>query len=194
MVSHAESTLTLQRHNQGCGCMPSGVGRRGVLRLGFAAATATLIAGPARAASGDYEAMLLNCIDPRFVTNSNQYMTNQGLRDKYSHFVIAGGPIGVMSPKFATWHAAFWDNLVISLQLHNIKRVVGLTHRDCGAAKLALGDAAVASADAETRSHAEILVQFRQEVAKRQPKLAVVTGITALDGSVLLIDASGRPA
>jgi hypothetical protein len=179
------------RHAEGCLCPPTALGRRGALRLGLAAAT--LIAGSARAASGTYETMLLNCIDPRFVTSSNQYMGNQGLREKYSHFVIAGGPIGVVSPKFASWHAAFWDNLGVSMQLHNINRVIGLTHRDCGAAKLALGDAAVANLDAETKSHAEMLVLFRQEVAKRQPKLTVITGITALDGSVLLIDATGAP-
>jgi len=159
--------------------------------------TAGTLAGmlprPAGAASGDYDSMLLNCIDPRFVSSSNQYMASEGLRDKYSHFVIAGGPIGVMSPKFATWHTAFWDNLAVSLQLHNIKRVIGLTHRDCGAAKLALGAAAVATPDAETRSHAEILVLFRKDVEKRHPKLGVVTGITALDGGVMLIDAEGRP-
>lgn len=51
--------------------------------------------------------------------------------------MIAGGPIGIVSPKFADWHKAFWDNLAISIQLHAIKRVVGLTHRDCGAAVVA---------------------------------------------------------
>jgi hypothetical protein len=69
----------------------------------------------------------------------------------------------------------------------------GLTHRDCGAAKIALGEPAVANLDAETKSHAEMLVLFRQEVAKRQPKLNAVTGIMALDGSVLLIDDKGLP-
>jgi hypothetical protein len=191
MIVHRHANLA-DRHGAGCGCVPSGLTRRGALRFGLAL-TAIGAAGTARAASGNYETMLLNCIDPRFVTGSVQYMGRQGLQEKYSHFVIAGGPIGVVSPKFATWHAAFWDNLAVSMQLHSINRIIGLTHRDCGAAKIALGEPAVANLDAETKSHAEMLVLFRQEVAKRQPKLTAVTGIMALDGSVLLIDDKGLP-
>ncbi len=130
------------------------------------------------------EAMLVNCIDPRFTTGSYGYMGAQQMRDRYSQFVIAGGPIGAVHPRFAEWHKAFWDNLDITVALHNIRGVVAMTHRDCGAAKLAFGEAAVATPMAETSSHAEALRAFRAEVAKRKPGLKVVTGIMALDGTV----------
>ena len=130
-------------HHAGCGCMSMGLprlSRRGAIGLGFGGILAA--AFPALAASGSYEAMLVNCIDPRFTTFSQAYMASKGMKDKFSHFVIAGGPIGIVSPKFADWQKAFWDNLAITVQLHEIHKVVGLTHRDCGAAAVAFGEAA----------------------------------------------------
>jgi hypothetical protein len=111
-------------------------------------------------------------------------MSSHGLRDKYSQFVIAGGPIGAVHPRFAAWHAAFWENLDITVALHAIPRVVAMTHRDCGAAKLAFGEAGVAGRAAETASHAEALRAFRAEAARRQPALAVTVAIMDLDGSI----------
>ncbi|GGC34491.1 hypothetical protein GCM10011504_11080 [Siccirubricoccus deserti] len=163
----------------GCAALP----RRSLLGLG----AGLMLATGARAADGDYEAMLVNCIDPRFTSASLAWMGAQQMRDRYSQFVVAGGPIGAVHPRFTAWHATFWDNLNITVQLHNIKRVVGLTHRDCGAARLAFGAAGVATPAAETASHAEALAAFRAEVGRRKPGLGVVTGIMALDGSVALI-------
>lgn len=159
--------------------------RRGV--LGFGMAGAVMAAFPALAAGGQYEAMLVNCIDPRFTTFSLNYMSGRGMKDKYSHFVLAGGPIGVISPKFADWHKTFWDNLAITVQLHDIKRVVGLTHRDCGAAAVAYGDRIKTDRAFETECNTEALKAFRAGIAQRQPKLAVDTGIMALDGTVEII-------
>jgi hypothetical protein len=170
-------------------------------RRGFLAAGAATVAGglmglspfQAQAASGNYEAMLVNCIDPRFTTLSWQYMgllqgiSRDKLTDNYSQFVIAGGPIGAVHPKFSAWHKAYWDNLDITVSLHHIKRVVGITHRDCGAAKLAFGDDKVADKHDETEAHAEALNEFRRQVQKRHPKLSVITGVMSLDGRVDLI-------
>jgi len=114
-------------------------------------------------------------------------MGANNMRDRYSQFVIAGGPIGAIHTRFASWHSAFWDNLDITVQLHNIKRVVALTHRDCGAAKLAFGDAAVATRQAETASHAESLRAFTAETRRRKPALTVLAGIMDLNGSVEVV-------
>ena len=174
-----------------------GVNRRGFLNLGAAgvagAALASMAPSKSFAASGNYEAMLVNCIDPRFTTLSWQYMgllqgiSREKLTDNYSQFVMAGGPIGAVHPKFSAWHKTYWDNLDITVSLHNIKRVVGLTHRDCGAAKLAFGDNKVADKHDETEAHAEALNEFRRQVVKRHPKLSVITGVMSIDGRVDLI-------
>lgn len=158
-----------------------------MLSLLAAGAGAAALPGGASAASGNYDAMLVNCVDPRVTTHSFMYMTSRGLRDNYSHFVIAGGPIGAVHAHFSAWHAAFWENLAVSVQLHKIKRVVALTHRDCGAAKLAFGEAGVADRGRETASHAEALRAFRAEVGRRQPALTTLAGIMALDGTVEVV-------
>jgi hypothetical protein len=179
---HCLSAVPHAVHGPGCGCKT--LGRRAVLAgLGGALALAAS-ARSTRAGSGRYAAMLVNCIDPRFTSGCHGYMGGIGLRDLYSHFVIAGGPLGAVHPHFSSWHAAFWDNLDITCALHGIGTVVALTHRDCGAARLALGEHAVATRAAESASHAEVLRLFRAEVAKRKPELRVVAGVMALDGTV----------
>jgi carbonic anhydrase len=155
--------------------------------LGFALATTGLAATRSgRAAEGNYEAMLLSCIDPRVVEPVRDWMIGRGLKGQYSQFVIAGAAIGVVAPAFATWQPAFWDNLATSADLHRIRRLVVVDHRDCGAARIAYGDAAIATPEAETKLHQEATATLRAEVAKRMPKLQVECGLMALDGSIVM--------
>lgn len=190
---------TAEWHASGCPCCspsPATTSRRQFLGSGaaaLAAGVAGFLPGRSFAGGGHYEAMLVNCIDPRFTTLSWQYMgllsgvDREKLGDNYSHFVMAGGPIGAVHPKFAPWHKTFWDNLDITVGLHHIKRVVALSHRDCGAAKLAFGADRVSEKEIETVSHAEALTIFRKEVNARHPKLSVITGIMDLNGRVDLV-------
>jgi carbonic anhydrase len=171
----------------GCACcmdlVANRVDRRRLMQI--AAGGLVLAAWPAAAAAqGKYEAMVLACIDPRFVEPIHNLARRRGLTGKYSQFAIAGAAIGVVHPAFKDWHKAFWDNLATSVQLHHIKRVIAIDHRDCGAAKIAYGEAKLANRAAETATHREALAQFRQEVGQRQGNLAVETGLMALDGRV----------
>jgi hypothetical protein len=181
-----------------CACCSPALSRRSMLKsaagLGLASAMGLgALAPSARAASGHYEAMLVNCIDPRFTTLSHRYMgmiagvEREKLGDVYSQFVIAGGPLGAVHPAFKNWHNTFWDNLDITVKLHHIQRVVAISHRDCGAAKLAFGEDGVKDKATETESHGESLAQFRAAVRKRHPKLSVITGIMDLSGRVDLL-------
>lgn len=159
--------------------------RRGALGLGFGAAMAA--AFPALAQYKPTEAMMMNCIDPRVTTTSLAYMVSRGFMDRYSQFVVAGGPIGAVAPAFEQWHKAFWENLAITIQLHKIKRVVGLTHRDCGAAFVAYGEALRTDKALETAKQSEALRTYKAEINKRHPELAVDIGIMALDGVVEVV-------
>jgi len=172
-----------------CGCgraMAAGLDRRALLRGGAGAAALLGGFGPrlVLAAGGDYEAMILACIDPRLQEPVHAYAQQRGLIGKYSQFVIAGAAIGAVAPKFAAWHQAFWDNLAVTVDLHHIKRLIAIDHRDCGAARLAYGDAKVATPEVETETHKAALAEFRKEVGQRQPKLIVEAGLMALDGSI----------
>jgi carbonic anhydrase len=162
-----------------CSCRPD---RRGFL-LGVGAAALTLRPFLVRAASGDYDAMILGCIDPRMHEPVREFAVKHGLIGQYSQFTIAGAAIGVVAPAFAEWHKTFWDNLAATIQLHNIKSVIAIDHRDCGAAKIAYGDASVATPEVETETHRKAMAEFRKEVGERQPKLKVETLLMALDGT-----------
>lgn len=162
--------------------------RRHVLRAAGGIGLASVMAPfSAFAASGDYEAMVLGCIDPRLQEPYAKWTAAQGLTGKYSQFIFAGAAIGAVAPAFKDWHQTFWDNLAATIQLHNIKKIIAIDHRDCGAAKIAYGDAAVVDAAAETETHRKALADFRKQVGEKQPKLEVVTGIMALDGKFELL-------
>ena len=172
-------------HSHSCPCCHAAVTRRGIL-IGAAASGLLIAARPsdALAAEGKYEAMVLACIDPRMQEPVREYLAARGLTGKYSQFVIAGAAIGVVADAFKDWHKAFWDNLAASIQLHNIKKVIAIDHRDCGAAKIAYGADAVADWAAETQTHRNAMIEFRKQVGQRFPKLGVEPGLMALDGTM----------
>jgi carbonic anhydrase len=158
--------------------------RRRFLHVAAGAAAVAAFPSLAFAAEGNYEAMLVTCIDPRFPEPTINYMKGRNMIGKYSQFTFAGAAIGVVAPAFKAWQPAFWQNLAASIQLHHIPKVVAINHRDCGAAKIAYGPAKVANPQSETATHKAALAEFRRQVGKKQPKLAVETGLMAIDGTV----------
>ena len=173
--------MTHHVHTSGCGCLAA-LSRRGMLSLALGAAAAA--AGPALAADEGYEAMLMKCIDLRFTTDTWKYMTGRGWQNKYSQFNIAGGPIAAVAPVFQEWRAAWEANLDISVQLHNVKRLIGIAHRDCGAAAVAYGYRIKTDRAFETEMLTQALRAFREQANKRQPQLIVELGIMELNGTV----------
>ena len=158
--------------------------RRRFLHLTAGAGLFAAFPSLAFAAYGKYEAMLLTCIDPRFPEPTIKYMEGRNMVGQYSQFSFAGAAIGVVAPAFKAWEPAFWDNLAASIQLHSIPKVIAMNHRDCGAAKIAYGEAAVANPEIETKTHKASLMEFRKQVGQRHPKLKVEMGLMALDGKV----------
>ena len=175
-------------HGNTCACcgemLRARFDRRRFLHIAAGAGLLATFPSLALAAYGDYDAMLLSCIDPRFQTPIAGYMDQHMMSGQYSQFSIAGASIGVVAPKFKTWAPAFWDNLAATVQLHNVPKVIAMNHRDCGAAKIAYGEAAVKDKATETATHKAALMEFKQEVGQKQPKLKVELGLMALDGSI----------
>jgi carbonic anhydrase len=178
---------TPRRLRSTCECCADMLGahfdRRSFLHVAAGSlAAAALLPTSTFAAGGKYEAMVLSCIDPRFQSLVTKYGERRQMVGKYSQFTMAGAAIGVVAPAFKDWHKTFWDNLGASIQLHGIERVIAINHRDCGAAKIAYGADAVANAEAETKTHAAALAEFRKQMAEKHPKMAVETLLMALDG------------
>jgi hypothetical protein len=178
---------SLVGHHAACTCgvawFDTHYNRRRLLQVTAGSFLAAALAPYAFAASGKYEAMVLACIDPRMQEPVRMYTAGRHLTGKYSQFTIAGAAIGVVASAFKDWHKTFWDNLDASIQLHNIDKVIVINHRDCGAAKIAYGEVAVADPAAETKTHRDALAEFRKQLAARHPQLGVETGLMALDGT-----------
>jgi carbonic anhydrase len=168
----------------GACCSTRRLDRRHFFQLAGSAGLLALSPSLSLAAEGDYDAMLLSCIDPRMVTPVYKYMDQRGLTGQYSQLVIAGAAIAVVAPKFEVWRPAFWDNLATTVQLHHIKRLIAIDHRDCGAAQIAYGASSIADPQTETETHRKVFDELRKEVGRRQPKLTIETGLMALDGSI----------
>ena len=130
-----------------------------------------------------YKAMVLSCIDPRFQSIVYNYLKKKKLNGKYSSFTIAGSAIGVTAPKFRKWHKTFWDNLETSIQLHKIKKLIVINHRDCGAAKIINGKKTF-DYFCETKIHKSSFNKIKKRFRNKYPKLNIETILISLNKSV----------
>jgi carbonic anhydrase len=178
--------------HSGCSCCgqlnTARLGRRGLL-LGMSAALTLPRFAIAAEDDKQYEAMIVGCIDPRLQTPVRNFAVKHGLSGKYSQFVFAGAAIGAVAPKFESWHQTFWDNLGITKDLHKIKRLIAIDHRDCGAAKVAYGDDCCSTPEKEDATHKAALAEFRKQVDKWSAEhnwpLKVETYLMAIDGTYI---------
>ena len=164
------------------------VGRRTLLRIGMLAGGVGLF-GLARPfavgrAAGSTEALLLSCMDYRLIDETERYMTGRGLRDKYDHVILAGASLGALTDKYPAWNQTFWDHLQVSIQLHQIHKVMVMDHRDCGAYKVILGEDFSRDRAKETAIHAEKLRDLRKQITAKHSKLEVELLLMSLDGTV----------
>ena len=131
----------------------------------------------------NYKAMVLSCIDPRFQPIIYSYLKKKKLTGKYSSFTIAGSAIGVTANRFRTWHKVFWDNFRISVKLHNIKKLIVINHRDCGAAKIINGKKEFSNIN-ETKIHINSFQKIKKIFKKKYPKLSIELKIISLNSKV----------
>ena len=131
----------------------------------------------------NYKAMILSCIDPRFQPIVYNYLKKKKLTGKYSSFTIAGSAIGVTANKFKKWHKTFWENFDTSVKLHNIKRLIVINHRDCGAAKIINGKKEFSKVN-ETKVHKNSLQKIKKIFKKKYPKLSIELKIISLNSKV----------
>ena len=131
----------------------------------------------------NYKAMVLSCIDPRFQPIVYNYLKKKKLTGKYSSFKIAGSAIGVTANKFKRWHKVFWDNFETSVKLHNIKKLIVINHRDCGAAKIINGKKDFTNIN-ETNVHKNSFQKIKKIFRKKYPKLSIELKIISLNSNV----------
>ena len=128
----------------------------------------------------NYKAMVLSCIDPRFQPIVYNYLKKKKLTGKYSSFTMAGSSIGVTATKFKRWHKTFWDNIDTSIKLHQIKKLIVINHRDCGAAKIINGNKEFSRIN-ETKIHKDSFTKIKKIFKKKYPKLSIELNIISLN-------------
>ena len=131
----------------------------------------------------NYKAMVLSCIDPRFQPIVYNYLKKKKLNGKYSSFTIAGSAIGVTANKFKRWHKVFWDNFETSVKLHNIKKLIVINHRDCGAAKIINGKKTFDNFH-ETKIHKSSFNKIKKRFKNKYPNLNIETILISLNKTV----------
>jgi hypothetical protein len=152
--------------------------------LGLAVGVAGLGFLPMRAeAAGGVTALAVTCIDYRLVDDAVRFFDGKKLTNDYDQVSLAGASLAAVSDKFPESNAAFWSHINIAKQLHNIKKVIVLDHRDCGAFKVAFGKDYKGDGAGETAQHKQVMLAVRDKLHKTHPDLQSEFYLMALDGS-----------
>ena len=177
---------------QGCRPQPRdphpGLDRRRLLGLvGIGAAGllgGTILPGRWALAAPGTEALLLTCIDYRLAAATTRYMAEQQMADKYDQFILAGAALGVENRKFPEWGKTFWEHVQLAIDLHRVRRIIVMDHRDCGFYKEIHGKDLAADPQEELAVHAAQMRLVKADIGRRHPKLEVQLLLMALDGKV----------
>lgn len=142
---------------------------------------------PKNAMTGHTDALLLSCMDYRLVDETERYMADRGLRDKYDHVILAGASLGAITDKYPAWNQTFWEHLDVAIKLHSIKKVIILDHRDCGAYKVILGEDFSKDPEKEKTVHTDTLSALSEQIKSKYPELEIELHLMDLSGGVLNI-------
>ncbi|CAO3427746.1 carbonic anhydrase [Azospirillum doebereinerae] len=184
MDHHAE-------HAQGC-CQAEHNSRRSFLKLAALGAGVSLLAptfSRSAFAAGGVDTLLLSCMDYRLMGHVAGYMQSRNLLANYDHIVLAGASLGALTDKKPGWGEAFWDHVGVAKDLHHIKRLIVMDHRDCGAYKVFLGMDLKDDTAKEGDVHGQYLTRLKAMVKERHPDLEVELLLMGLDGQVEKVSA-----
>ena len=70
------------------------------------------------------KALVISCIDFRFITNQRDYLNTSGLKDNYDLITVPGASLNIEKIE---------DSIDTSFKLHNPDEVYIFDHIDCGA-------------------------------------------------------------
>jgi len=177
-------------HAPSCTCLS----RRHLLRAAAGVAGAGLLLPRAAFAGGTAEALVLTCMDYRLVDDALNYFNGRGLKNKYDHVVLAGASAGALGKLGSDWASTFWKHVETAIQLHHVRELIVVDHRDCGAFKIVFGAESIASRRNETNLHRALLRQLRAEVSAKFPALRAQLLLMDLDGSVEDLSATDESA
>lgn len=129
-------------------------------------------------------ALVISCMDYRFVNDSVYFFNRLGFRDDYNKFSLAGASLGYNQTQFPEWRDTCNKHIELAMQLHDINEVIILDHMDCGAYRI-LYDSPSMSRQEEYALHKKNLNQIKTMIRQKFPALMVTTYLMDVDGSVM---------
>ncbi|MCP9887237.1 hypothetical protein KBY96_04715 [Cyanobium sp. ATX 6A2] len=133
-------------------------------------------------------ALVLSCIDFRFVEQEHAFLARQQLSGAVDWVALAGASLALTGFPHRADARAFWDQLQLSRSLHHIPEVILVDHQDCGA-YAAIHPEPFFDLQAEQEFHARTLRRARDQILAREPQLSVQLYFARLDGDVVPIPA-----
>ena len=130
----------------------------------------------------DAKAVLVTCMDFRFINDEISHMKDKGYDVNFDGFVLAGVSIGINQNKYPEWAKTFFEHIELSKKLHHIKKVVLLDHLDCGAYKLFASE--FTTEEEERELHVKELKIAAEKIRTKFPDLKVVCKIMDTDRTV----------
>jgi hypothetical protein len=139
---------------------------------------------------GDHTAstLLISCVDFRLRDETESLMQDVlGLKDDYDEISIPGASLALANNKYPHWTQTLEEIIAILQDLHHIKRVIFLDHRNCGAYTLMLGKEHAETKDLEFAAHKDSLMKAKKVIQDKFPNLSVHSLLIGFDGGVDVI-------
>lgn len=131
------------------------------------------------------ETLLVSCVDFRFRNEVEELMSNfLHLEGDYDEVALPGASLAIVEKKYPEWSVALEEVIELLKELHHIKRIIFLDHRDCGAYKIMKGKKALATRELETKTHRTVFKGARKFMKEHFPELKVYTLLMGMDGMV----------
>ncbi|MBE9191271.1 carbonic anhydrase [Gloeocapsopsis crepidinum LEGE 06123] len=170
----------------GCACsQPHQFPRRHFLRslLPGIVAFPLLLKIPATA-NHQAKALVLSCIDFRFLETERYFLSLQHLSNQYDWTALAGASLALSGFPHTAEAEAFWDQLELSHNLHHITKVIVLDHQDCGAYARKIDLELSNDREREQQVHADYLNRAYWEIRKRYPDINIELYFVTLNAEV----------
>lgn len=140
---------------------------------GAVAFTILQSAAPAQAEIHQAKALVLSCIDFRFLTAERYFLRKKNVDGEYDWTALAGASLAVAGFPHPSDAEAFWDQLDISYRLHHIHKVIVIDHQDCGAYATMIDPNLSKDPVQELQVHTDYLNRAYWSIRDRYPDIEV---------------------
>lgn len=127
----------------------------------------------AQAATPQAKALVLSCIDFRFLSKERDFLAIKKLGNEYDWTALAGASLALDGFPHKADAEAFYDQLDLSYKLHHINKVIIIDHQDCGAYASKIDSNLSKNPERELEVHTEYLNRAYQSIRSRYPNLDV---------------------